>query len=146
MSTIRKLLPLAICASFALAACKGPTEPAAPATGAGTDAQVEAADVATEPSTEGVQGTYLQIEPLAMETCAKAQSVKVDWDLGTDFPGVTGVQVFVGADESSKLFSAGGAKGTTQTGNWVRAGTIFRLVNKKTGEEIERVVVGSKPC
>ncbi len=89
---------------------------------------------------------YLHATPSTLDNCSKGQAIGISWDLGTDFPGVTGVEIVVGPDDQPKLFSAGGAKGETTTGPWTKPGTIFRLMNKKTREEIERLTIGGPNC
>ena len=92
------------------------------------------------------QGKYLRATPNELAVCKPGQSVEISWDLAGDFPGVTGVDIFVGTDEAPKLFSSGGAVGTTRTGTWTTPGTTFRLMNKKSREEIERIVIGGPTC
>ena len=131
------LLPLA----FSLAACgPAPSDQTAPVADAPTAAPVSAAP-ATAPETK-----YIHATPARLEKCGEGVPVEISWDLLGDYPGVTGVQVFVGPDDKQKLFSAGGARGTTKTGPWSKPGSIFRLKNKKTGEEIERLVIGGPDC
>lgn len=131
---------------FALtaAACGGAGDAPAPTA---SPAPADAAPQPVEaPPAASAQGKYLRATPGELENCKQRESVEISWDLAGDFPGVTGVQIFVGPDEEPKLFSSGGASGTTRTGQWTRVGSTFRLVNKKSGEEIERIVIGGPAC
>ena len=132
------LLPLALC----LAACgPAPSDETAPVASQPTAAA--AATAVPAPSAN----RFLQVSPAQLDHCKRGQQVEISWDLGSAFPGVTGVEIFVGPEDQQKLFSAGGAKGQTKTGPWTKPGTIFRLKNKKTGEEIERLTMqGPASC
>lgn len=134
------LLPLAL----VIAACgPAPSDQTTPA-----PEQPASSPAATTPmSAPPVASTkYIHASPIRLEKCGKGEAVEITWDLQGAFPGVTGVEVYVGSDDKQKLFSAGGAKGTTKTGPWTKPGTIFRLKNKKTGEEIEQLVIDGPPC
>jgi hypothetical protein len=132
------LLPLAL----GLAACgPAPSDRTTPV--ADQTAPAETATAAPQPAAT----RFLHVSPARLDHCKRGQEVEVSWDLGSAFPGVTGVEIFVGPEDQQKLFSAGGAKGQTKTGPWTKPGTIFRLKNKKTGEEIERLTMqGPASC
>ena len=130
------------------AACRAPSDtPTAPAPAPAPAAAGVPAETAAPPLTaQAPTANYLHVTPATLDKCKPGSEVEVTWDLAGDFPGVTGIQIFVGTDEAPKLFSSGGARGSTRTGAWTKPGSIFRLVNKKTGEEIERVVIGGPDC
>ncbi len=70
----------------------------------------------------------------------------ITWDVRKAHPGVATVQIFAGLDSNPVLFSAGGANGRAETGRWVKPGTIFRLRDGASGDELSRIVVGGPEC
>jgi len=141
---MKKQIILAVSLASALGAC-GPT-PSDKAPVTATNGEQSKAAEAESSAPQAVTSRYLHATPSLLEDCKRGQSVDLKWDLGTDFPGVTGVEIYVGADGQEKLFSAGGAKGETKTGLWTKPGSIFRLKNKKSGEEIERITIAGPSC
>lgn len=137
-----RISALCLASALLLAAC-GPApsdEPApspdpapAPAADAGA-AQIEV------PETR-----LIHADPASLPSCA-VSVVTLKWDVRPEHAGVTGVQIYAGATESAKLFTAGGAVGQANTGKWAKPGSVFQLRDAATGTELERLVIGGPRC
>ena len=57
------------------------------------------------------------------------------------------VEIYAGnAEGTPGLFASGGAVGQSETGPWVRPGSVFSLRDKATGSELEKLVIGGPVC
>ena len=52
----------------------------------------------------------------------------------------------VGKDGAEKNFGRGGPIGERQTGPWLRPGTIFKLRDMQTNQELGSMTIGEKAC
>ncbi|MHC9085634.1 hypothetical protein ACYX7E_11475 [Luteimonas sp. RIT-PG2_3] len=89
--------------------------------------------------------TLLSSDRETLATCSP-EVAKISWDVSQQHPNVTNVQIFAGPDSEPVLFSSGGATGSVETGAWTKPGTIFRLRDGASGEELSRIVIGGPAC
>ncbi len=133
---------VAVFASAWLIACsEAPREPMdAPA----NPPAVEVAGFGPATGTNGM----ITADPGAV-ACQESSIVGISWNAAKAVeqdPTVAGVQVWIGEGADAKLFAEGGLQGSQETGAWVRADTVFRLVAIQTGKELDRLVTGGGPC
>ena len=124
-------------AAFLVAAC-GP----APSDDA---AQPVSGDVAAAQVLPAVTSALVASSQPTVSSCSPVVA-KISWDVSQQHPGVNNVQIFAGPESQPALFSAGGAKGSAETGEWTRPGTIFRVRDGASGEELSRIVIGGPVC
>lgn len=71
----------------------------------------------------------------------------VHWNASKVGANTDSTEIWVGpSDSETKLFSAGGESGDTQTGPWTRPGTHFLLKNKQDGKVLGEAIVGGPAC
>jgi len=102
--------------------------PAAPATALATEAS----------------GVMLTVQPAYVDGCKPDQSIvaKLNWH-----SNVTKVQVLVtNPGQPTRLFSESGFTGSAKTGDWVVAGTEFKLVDPATNHVLATRVVSVGSC
>lgn len=132
MKTIGSVI-LGVSCALALAACSSPQGES------GTGAA---------PTAAGTGQASLTVVPGSVSACQPHSTVisRVSWDVKV--PTVQQVRVMISDPGSSvsKLFSAGGPKGSEETGNWVEVGTRFDLLNAVDGTKLSTYVVTSEPC
>jgi hypothetical protein len=80
----------------------------------------------------------LHAQPPILTNCTPVP-VKLTWDAGTDVPYI---DLFVG----DQLFVSAASSDSQMTGPWVQPGTVFTLKHGKTGEVLERLVIGGPHC
>jgi len=125
--------------AVALTAC-GPQTPS------DNSAATPAAPDATAPATPAVASLGLiSVDPAKLDECFGVVAT-VKWDVATSNPGVAAVQVFVGPEADQRLFTEGGNVGQAETGLWTAPGATFRLKDKATGTELDRITVAGPAC
>lgn len=92
-----------------------------------------------------VTSTLLSSDQASLRSCDPVIAT-ISWDVRKQHPAVGTVQIFAGLDSNPVLFSAGGANGRAETGRWVKPGTIFRLRDAASGDELSRIVIGGPEC
>ena len=134
-----------------LTACSGPSgdpavtarpEGAAPGTPAAAPVPVKTeAEVSNGASTLGMKPGHV----FACEGRDRAVSTII-WR--TTDPTVTRIAIKVQApgDAEAKVFTIGGAEGTSETGNWVTAGVRVSMVDDATSTELASHTVTALPC
>lgn len=137
------LLSVTLLAVLATAGCNPADEPALPAADP-ADAGIDAQAPVDEPATPAVAG-MLQLDPAALPECGDPAQVVATWDARE--AGVSGVDI-VAVNRAGKesLFFTGGARGSRQTGAWMRSGSQLVLRSKDDGAELDRVMVAGTPC
>lgn len=147
---IVKLLPVALIVS--LGACnqgtppqdKAPTAPVAPAV------QPPEAPAAPAAPAELKDPTgMLTLSPGAIDLCEAvdgAIAMEVSWDATQ--AKADGIKIFLKDAETGeeKLWLAAPPQGHDKTGNWMRGGTVVRLVNANTDAELAKLTVASIDC
>lgn len=134
---------LCLAGTALIAACSqsptgdAPATPPAPGTTAGATTTSATSDVP--------QGRFIRAVPASLPDCNPAV-VMLEWDTNTLTPPPPSVRIHIASAESERLFAAGGAKGSAETGRWALPGSTFLLRNGETGEELERVVIGGPAC
>lgn len=91
----------------------------------------------------------LKVTPasLTKDACDNGVEANIAWDASAAGVATDSTEVWVSNNtDKPKLFSAGGAKGETKTGNWTHPGTRFVLRNKSDGKVIGEAVVGGPHC
>ena len=87
----------------------------------------------------------LELQPAALPECGEPSMVTVTWDARP--ARVSGVDIFaVNRAGKESLFYTGGARGTRETGSWMRSGSQLVLRSKDDGAELDRVLVEATPC
>lgn len=139
---------LLLSVAIALAACAGPaddpaqegtsadatSEEAAPPASAGNDA----------PAPEPVE--VVTIVPLATENCRPgAYTADVNWTIPAGQPG-TEIEVRLNSVDGRLLAYKKARKGTARTGNWVKPGMQFFLVDRQTKAAIAEATAGDHDC
>ena len=114
-----------------LAACSAPGP---------DDGQISPAP--TPPVTDAGLEPQLRLEPSSLSSCDPT-SIKVRWDV-PESRGITAVDVNVVT--SGDLFAQGGAQGESTTGEWVRPGTRFVLLDRSTRAELASAAIGGPDC
>ncbi|BFI96978.1 MAG: hypothetical protein RSP_24880 [Rhodanobacter sp.] len=88
----------------------------------------------------------ISIDPATMKSC-DGIAATVHWDASKVGTNTDSTEIWVGpSDSDTKLFSAGGATGDTQTGPWTHPGTHFLLKNKQDGKVLGEAIVGGPAC
>jgi hypothetical protein len=91
----------------------------------------------------------LTLSPGAIDLCTAvdgAIAMEVSWDATK--ANTDGIKIFL-KDPSTgeeKLWLAAPARGHDKTGNWMRDGTVVRLVNDHTDAELAKITVTSIKC
>ena len=130
------------------AGCKPDGEPPS----ASQDSSVKPALTASEPvasdSLAQISNGMLIVDPATVDLCKEpdgAMAAKVSWNASP--AGTEGVEVWLqGPGEEKKLWSAGGAVSSAQTGRWLRDGSSVTLVNAENKQELARIQINSRPC
>ena len=114
-----------------------PAASAAPATGAPAD-QAPPANALAD----------FSVEPGVVHACDGQDRVvsTVKWQVKDPSVATVRVEVDSTDDATRKTFTAGGATGEAQTGDWVGAGVRFHLVDAASGKELATHEVTSLPC
>ena len=137
-----KINVLAVVATVSLlAACSQKGEPDAVAAPA---AEASATAEAATPASTAVDPTF-SVDPASMTSCDSVIAT-VKWDIRTEHPAVSEIEILVGPDSAPTLFAASGNYGEIKTGPWTAPGETFRLRDKATGLELERLVVTGPAC
>ncbi len=88
------------------------------------------------------------VEPGTMSSCpTTAPAVAtVSWDVKE--PLEEGIRVEVGSEDSDvrNVLTQNHPTGSVKTDAWVRAGTVFYLLDQKSGRELASVAIESEPC
>lgn len=88
----------------------------------------------------------ISIDPATMKSCDGIVAT-VHWNASKVGINANSTEIWVGpSDGDTKVFSAGGASGDTQTGPWARPGTRFLLKNKQDGKVLGEAIVGGPAC
>lgn len=89
---------------------------------------------------------FIHAEPAELQNCDFTK-VLLQWDTSTAEKAVAVVEIYAGnAEGTPGLFASGGAVGQSETGPWVRPGSVFSLRDKATGAELEKLVIGGPVC
>jgi len=90
----------------------------------------------------------LTVDPAVVDACTHPDNlaaVNVTWDATA--AGTEGIQIFLqDAAGAKKLWSAAGAKGSQETGQWMADGSQVILVNGADSRELGRVGIKFTPC
>lgn len=137
-----KLL-LATCLVACLSACgQKPADEQLQPTG---DASAEVAAPAGVAPVAASSASF-SVDPASIAACGQPVVATVKWDVRKEHPQTTTVQIYTGADDAPTLFAEGGNYGEAKTAAWTSPGSIFRLRDKASGEELQRVVVAGPKC
>lgn len=89
----------------------------------------------------------LTFSPSSLTNCEVGSEVLVKWDVKSEHPNVSDVQIFVSTGGSETLFAEGTAIGESKTGPWVRPGDpIFIAKDKISHKELGRAFVSGPVC
>lgn len=145
------LLSATLLAMLATAGCNPADERASPTT---DPAGASAADAPASDATMATPGDdpalpaepdMLRLDPDALPECGDPARVAVTWDARE--AGVSGVDIIaVNRAGKESLFFTGGARGTRETGAWMRSGSQLVLRSKDDGAELDRAMVAGTPC
>lgn len=104
------------------------------------DALGETASVSTPP-----EPTELALEPASLPTCNDTE-VTVKWDVQTEHPDVTDIEIWVGYGADIKLWLHSAVQGESKTGQWTHPGAVFVIKDKANGTELARTVMQGPTC
>lgn len=133
---------LVLSAAMLLSACGGQNpEPQAPEPQAQKPARV------VPPSLSDARN-LLTLRPGGIDRCADQDgvvSVEIEWNATT--ANAEGVHVYLqNPGEEAKLWSTAGAVGKDRTGEWMRDGSVVRLVNAGDNQDLATVTLKDVPC
>ncbi len=141
-------IAMATLACLMMSSCGQGTAPAndslpSPSTGVPLATQVPA-----QVGSEGSADVTFVVDPAVVHACDGKDRVVSNVTWRVDHPAVTTIRVEVdaGADSTRKVFTAGGATGAAETGDWVVAGVRFHLVDAASGNELAMREISSLPC
>lgn len=137
------LLSAVILLSLAACSQQAPEAPT-PGTPAPEAAVSEAAADASTTDFKGVNGLMSGTAESA-PTCSAPAVVSVTWNVGGK-AATESVKLYVGDGANAKLFTAGGAQGSGQTGPWVSPGGVFVLRNGRDEAELDRMTIPGPAC
>lgn len=139
------LLSATLLTLLAIAGCDATDEPARPAVEAADAGADVAAPSPVDDPAPPAGPEMLQLEPAALAECGDPARVVATWDARA--AGVSGVDIIaVNRAGKESLFFTGGARGTRETGAWMRSGSQLVLRSKDDGAELDRVLVAATPC
>ena len=98
----------------------------------------------TANTTGAMRGVEFNVTPNTVRVCEPPATAKVSWNAAE--AGVSGVKIFVRADGVETLFASSGAKGSADTGAWVRPKTVFILKDADGTQQLATLVIGSESC
>lgn len=125
-------------AVLALAACQQESAPPLAAQSNSGAAALQAVAAKSSP--------VISVDPASLKSCDSTVTT-VKWDASKASANTSSTEIWVGpSDTDTKLFSAGGAAGETQTGPWTRPGTHFLLKDKQDGKVLGEATVGGPAC
>lgn len=127
-----------VAALLALSACQQESSPRASASSdkGGGKVQVIAA----------TSSSVISVDPATMKGCDTIVAT-VKWDVSRAGVSTNSTEIWVGSSVTdTKLFGAGGAQGSMQTGSWTLPGMHFVLKNKEDGKVIAEAIVGGPKC
>ena len=109
------------------------------------------AGTATQPAEKAAPVNALadfSVEPGVVHACDGQDRVvsTVKWQVKDPSVATVKVEVDSTDDPTRKTFTAGGATGEAQTGDWVGNGVRFHLIDAASGKELASHEVTSLPC
>lgn len=131
-------IAMLVAAVLALAACQQESAPSIAAQSTNSAAALQAVVAKSSPA--------ISVDPASMKGCDSIVAT-VQWDAAKAGVSTSDTEIWTGpSDTDTKLFSAGGAAGTTKTGPWSQPGTHFILKNKQDGKVLGEAVIGGPAC
>lgn len=117
-----------------------------PAPAAASDASTAASAADKAPPANALAD--FSVEPGVVHACDGQDRVvsTVKWQVKDPAVATVKVEVDSTEDATRKTFTAGGATGEAQTGDWVGAGVRFHLIDAASGKELATHEVTSLPC
>ena len=93
------------------------------------------------------RGTIAAI-PSIVDVCSDEGlgSSTIRWAVSARSVDQVRIEIAQGGDGATKVFYVGPGSGEMQTGNWVRPGMVFILVDGKTGAVLDTVEIQGKSC
>jgi uncharacterized protein (TIGR03437 family) len=89
-------------------------------------------------STIGPAAFAANPNPITLAAGATVGQTTLSWNA----PGLSGLQIWIGAGTTGTLFAGGlGTTGSVTTGNWVSEGMIFSLVDPAAGQTLSTITV-----
>ena len=149
MNRLQSLLSIPLVSSVLLLVACGGQAPEAPAPVAEQPEQepVAAPERVVPPSISDANG-MLTLRPGGIDRCTDDDgviAVEVEWNATA--ANTDGVHLYLSSPgEEEKLWSTTGAVGTGTTGEWMRDGSVVRLVNAHGDQEIASVTLKDVPC
>lgn len=133
-----------------LSACQGEDKKTADAANASSQAVVPSQSVepVPEPKFEPVAGVVFEANPVSFRKCEAANGViktELKWDVSGANVKYVDIMVSRGTAEP-KLFVSGKATGQKFTGEWVKDGTKFELIQSGSQHKLGEIIIAGEDC
>ena len=147
MKIFRTLMPIFVLSSVTiLSACGEKSQPSDQ--GQQNQVQTIIKPIRAVPASLSDPQNMLTIRPGGIDRCTDQDgviSVEVEWNATS--AGTEGVHVYLqNPDEESKLWTSAGAASKESTGEWLRDGSIVRLVNANGNQDLASITLKDVPC
>jgi hypothetical protein len=152
MNSLRMLLPFFVLSStVVLIGCREQAQPSGQAKqnpAQQNQAEQIAKPTRVVPASLTDPRNMLTIRPGGIDRCKDQDgviSVEVEWNATA--AGTDGVHVYLqNPDEDSKLWTSAGAASKERTGEWLRDGSVVRLVNANDNQDLASITLKDLPC